>query len=137
MNETRKNYRLRTQMTNKFKCLLMIFQRMAMALEKKNYIDSHKRRRWKILFFFFSNFHMNEYKKKFLLKIYRSSFFFFSVLSKSWFIDSHDIVNIQTDWFRVNAKTRRIFAFDHQTWISRLIFCFNLKKISLNYKFYY
>lgn len=66
--------------------------------------------------------------KKISVKDLSQFFFFFSVLSKSWFIDSHDIVNIQTDWFRVNAKTRRIFAFDHQTWISRLIFCFNLKK---------
>ena len=92
--------------------ILMIFQRMAVALTKIHTNEDDEK-------FFSSNFHMNEYKK-ILLKIYRS---FFSVLSKSWFIDSHDIVNIhQIDSGLI--LTRRIFAFDHQTWISRLIFCF-------------
>lgn len=115
-------------MTNKFKCLLMIFQRMAMALEEKKIISIHTSEDDEKFYFFFLQIFTWMNIKKISVKDLSQFFFFFSVLSKSWFIDSHDIVNIQTDWFRVNAKTRRIFAFDHQTWISRLIFCFNLKK---------
>lgn len=93
LNEWKKEYidwglRWQTNL-NVSRIILMIFQRMAIAL--KNIISIHTSEYDEK--FFFKNFHMNELKKTFLLKIYHS-FFLLSSLNHDLLI--HMTLSIST-----------------------------------------